>query len=209
MIVVKLGGSFFDSPELIEWLKVLSEHGAGKVVIVPGGGPFADQVRNAQKQHGFNDSIAHKMALHAMDQFGFFLIGMAEKNIPDHKLIAANSEQKIREAIINKQTPVWLPSQQLKDNQDIPQNWTVTSDSLSAWLAKELIADQLVLIKRTNADLERPIKELEQEGVIDSSFINFIEQSDFKMKFLNVRQVLFIKDFLKEFYATDCVVHIK
>ncbi len=47
--------------------KILSEEGAGKVVIVSGGGPFADQVRDAQKRWKFNDQQAHQIALHAMD----------------------------------------------------------------------------------------------------------------------------------------------
>ncbi len=190
MIVVKLGGSFFDSLELIEWLEVLSGEGAGKVVIVPGGGPFADQVRDAQKQHNFNDPIAHEMALHAMDQFGLFLIGMAEKHDPEHKLIAVNSEQQIREALKNKQTPVWLPSKQLKDNQEIPQNWTVTSDSLSAWLAKELKAEQLFLVKRSNIDFDQPIEVLEKESIVDTSFKYFIKGTTIKIEFSNEGQQL-------------------
>lgn len=189
MIVVKLGGSFFDSPDLFEWLKVLSKDGAGKVVIVPGGGPFADQVREAQKQHKFNDQIAHKMALHAMDQFGLFLIGMAEKQ--DQQLIAANSKQQIKEALKNKQTPVWLPSKELKNNKEIPQNWSVTSDSLSAWLAKELNADQLILIKR--CDVDQSIKELEKRSVVDSSFQNFINGVDLKIDILNSDQQYYFK----------------
>ena len=32
-------------------------------------------------------------------------------------------------------------------DQSIPQNWQVTSDSLSAWLANKLAADQLILVK--------------------------------------------------------------
>lgn len=196
MIVVKLGGSFFDSPDLAEWLKVLSEDGAGKLVIVPGGGPFADQVREAQKQHKFNDQIAHKMALHAMDQFGLFLIGMAEKQ--DQKLIAANSKQQIQEAIKNKQTPVWLPSKELENNKEIPQNWSVTSDSLSAWLAKKINADQLILIKRTNVDSDQSINELEKKNIVDSSLEYFLERVNFKTNYFSAEQYSNIKEMLQK-----------
>ena len=39
LIVVKLGGSHAFSSELRDWLAAIV-HGAGHVVIVPGGGPF-------------------------------------------------------------------------------------------------------------------------------------------------------------------------
>ena len=196
MIVVKLGGSLFDYPKLTDWLKILSEDGAGKVVIVPGGGPFADQVRDAQKQWKFNDQQAHKMALHAMDQFGLMLVGVAEEH--GYDLISACSKQEIHEILANKKTPVWLASKWLENNAEIPQNWTVTSDSLSAWLAKELNADQLTLIKWTRTDLEVSIEELEKNNVVDSSFMNFLKEVGFIISFIRVDQQLFMKKLLEE-----------
>ena len=41
MRVVKLGGSLSGAPELKAWLAALAG-AAGRVVLVPGGGPFAD-----------------------------------------------------------------------------------------------------------------------------------------------------------------------
>ena len=43
-IVVKLGGSVVRSPELDAWLDALAK-GAGRIVVVPGGGALADEVR--------------------------------------------------------------------------------------------------------------------------------------------------------------------
>jgi aspartokinase-like uncharacterized kinase len=45
MWVVKLGGSLLGSPELPRWLDTLVKISDGKVLIVPGGGMFADAVR--------------------------------------------------------------------------------------------------------------------------------------------------------------------
>ena len=67
--VVKLGGSLQGSPNLRRWLKVIAAS-AAPVVIVPGGGPFADEVRLAQKRLKFSDAVAHHMALLAMEQYG-------------------------------------------------------------------------------------------------------------------------------------------
>ena len=72
MWVVKLGGSLCEqAPEtspLRDWLDLLVCEGAGRVVIVPGGGKFADAVRGAQAQWCFDDLTAHNMALLAMSQ---------------------------------------------------------------------------------------------------------------------------------------------
>src|SRR2546426_2358433 len=67
--VIKLGGSFAFSADLGDWIAAIAAC-AGRVVIVPGGGPFADVVRAAQVQMGFDDRAAHRMALLAMAQYG-------------------------------------------------------------------------------------------------------------------------------------------
>ncbi len=195
MIVVKPGGSLFDYPELSEWLKILSEEGAGKVVIVPGGGPFADQVRDAQRRWKFNDQQAHQMALHAMDQFGLMLIGIAEEH--GYDLIPASSRQEIDEILASKKTPVWLPSKWLENNIEIPQNWAITSDSLSAWLAKELKAEQLILIKRIEIDKNATLSELEKNNTIDSSFNSFMCDICFETCCLSADQYVSMREILE------------
>ena len=43
------------------------------VLVVPGGGPFADAVRAVDEQVGLDDDVAHALALRAMDQLGVLL----------------------------------------------------------------------------------------------------------------------------------------
>lgn len=65
--VVKLGGSLLADPaRLRAWLGRLAAGALGPCLIVPGGGPFADAVRNAQAALGFDDALAHRLALDAM-----------------------------------------------------------------------------------------------------------------------------------------------
>ncbi len=73
--VVKLGGSLADSAQLPRLLRELAR--LPDLVIAPGGGPFADAVRRAQKERGFDDAAAHDMALLAMAQFGRMLAAQA------------------------------------------------------------------------------------------------------------------------------------
>lgn len=145
MWVVKLGGSLLGTPQLQEWLDMLAQQSDGRVVIVPGGGVFADAVRSAQPAAGFDDAVAHHMALLAMEQFGLVLRAMQPK------LVMAGSELEIAERSWQHRAIVWMPSQMVLADEEVPQNWEVTSDSLAAWLAWKIGADGLVLVK--HADL--------------------------------------------------------
>ncbi len=70
MIVLKIGGSLFDSArELLKW--VADEE--RDVLVVPGGGAFADKVRDVYGTTTLSDDAAHWMALLAMDQYGYYL----------------------------------------------------------------------------------------------------------------------------------------
>lgn len=103
MWVIKLGGSLLSSGNLKEWLSIIVEHGAGKLTIVPGGGIFADQVREAQQKWQFDDKTAHQMALLAMEQYAHLLHFYA----PD--LSFTDSIEGIEKAVSLNQVPVWLP----------------------------------------------------------------------------------------------------
>ncbi len=76
-IVVKLGGSVVRSGELPAWLDAIA--GAQvPIVVVPGGGALADEVRACQSQLGFGDQAAHRMALLAMDQLAWAVAGLRQ-----------------------------------------------------------------------------------------------------------------------------------
>ena len=166
--VVKLGGSLASSPSLRAWLDVFTSAGGGRMVIVPGGGPFADAVRAAQRQQGFDDTSAHHMALLAMEQYGRMLIGMQPA------LVAAGTGSAIGSALARGEVPVWMPSAMVLACADIPAGWNVTSDSLAAWLAAELHAEVLVLIKSVQVTEARATwMELASRGWVDLEFPRF------------------------------------
>jgi aspartokinase-like uncharacterized kinase len=168
MWVVKLGGSLLGTPELNAWLSLLAEHSDGRIVIVPGGGVFADTVRKHQIAGGYGDATAHHMALLAMEQYGFVF-----KSIQPTLAMAA-SELEIAERSWQHRAIVWLPSQMVLAEDGIPASWDVTSDSLAAWLAKKIGADRLVLVKH-EAVVEQPVpvRRLTDEGILDAAFEQF------------------------------------
>jgi len=141
MWVVKLGGSLARAPQLQDWITALAEHGAGRVIIVPGGGPFADLVRAEQARTGFRDGAAHAMAILAMEQFGFMLEGLHPA------LCAAATEMELRTALAEGRAPVWLAYPMVIRDGTLPRDWSVTADSLALWLAIHLKAEGLMLAK--------------------------------------------------------------
>ena len=138
MWVIKLGGSLLGSPELSQWLDLFAHHGDGNIVIVPGGGIFADAVRESQKYSGCSDAVAHRMAVMAMDQYGVLMAGL------NPAFVTAESELEIAERCWQHRAIVWLPSAMVNADEAIPKNWQVTSDSLAVWLAAKLNAEHLV-----------------------------------------------------------------
>jgi aspartokinase-like uncharacterized kinase len=166
--VVKLGGSLANSEELPQWLDVVATAGAGKVVLVSGGGPWADEVREAQKREGFDDRLAHRKALRAMEQYGKVLIGMRANLVP------AADIAEIHEALRNRQIAVWMPHAMVVADPSIPESWDVTSDSLGAWLAKQLNASALLLVKSVKIEgLQPGIEDLMRRGWVDPAFAKF------------------------------------
>ncbi len=166
MWVIKLGGSLLGSSELNLWLDIVARHGDGKVLIVPGGGIFADAVRDAQISSGIDDATAHRMAVMAMDQYGVLMTGLSPR------LVTARSELEIAERGWQHRGIVWLPSDMICADESIPMNWGITSDSLAAYLAAKLNAEHLILVKssRPDADQQVSLEKLTKEGFVDSAF---------------------------------------
>jgi dihydroneopterin aldolase len=165
--VIKLGGSFAFSSELRDWIKAIVGH-AGRIVIVPGGGPFADTVRKAQAQMCFDDRTAHRMAVLAMEQYGHAIASMSKR------LQLADLLEAIRQGLAGGKVPVWLPAQMVLADADIPQSWDVTSDSLAAWLAGRIGAERLILVKHLETTGSTVLaSNLVASNMIDGAFPKF------------------------------------
>src|SRR5215467_6676762 len=141
LTVVKLGGSYAFSLQLPAWLEALAAC-AGRVVIVPGGGPFADVVRDAQAKMRFSDDTAHQMGLMAMSQFGCAVANLGKD------YVMAGSLDAIHNAVRARQVPVWSPLPMALETAALPASWDVTADSLAAWLAARLGTLRVVFVKQ-------------------------------------------------------------
>jgi aspartokinase-like uncharacterized kinase len=148
--VVKLGGGLlahaehFDAALATISVAARSRH----LLIVPGGGPFADAVRDADRRLDLSDAAAHWMAVLAMDQFAHVI---AEK-LPRAVIVAEARE--IADALSAQPVghiPVLAPYRWLRETDPLPHSWEVTSDSIAAWVAARVGASRLVLVKPPGA----------------------------------------------------------
>lgn len=149
---------------LRDWLAMLAEAGAGRVVIVPGGGRFADAVREAQAQWRFDDLAAHNMALLAMAQTAHLLCALHPA------LQRCDREADIATALRHGRVAVWSPLDAQRDQADADTHWGVTSDSLALGLAQRLGAQRLVLVKSCAIDPALTLAQLGERGIVDSAF---------------------------------------
>jgi aspartokinase-like uncharacterized kinase len=164
--VLKIGGSLLESDEAARLMRGLAASRPPQLVIVPGGGRFADEVRAAQKQHGFSDSIAHHMAMLAMEMAGAMLMDCAPG------FAFAETEAGFAAAWQRHETPIWAPARMALASPEIPASWDVTSDSLAAWLAGHISATRLLLVKSCDvpAALGSDAPALASAGIVDPEF---------------------------------------
>lgn len=175
MKIIKLGGSLLSAKALKECLERIA-HFDTPTVIVPGGGVFADQVRVVQIEWGLDDGTAHAMAILAMQQMAWLMKSLQpDFTIHDQADALAESDK----------IAIWAPGLSELDQAGIPVGWTITSDSLSAWLARRLQAEELIIIKSCAIPTDVSIPQLQQLGILDAGFMQFCESRTFKFSILN------------------------
>ena len=142
-LVVKVGGALSHVPgaldDVARALPRLAR--AQPVIVIPGGGPFADQVRRTQHDLGASEDAAHWMAILAMDQYAHLL---AER-VPGGRLV--EEPGAIAAVLSAGEIAVLAPSRWLRAADTLPHSWDATSDSVAAFVAGALDAVRLDLIK--------------------------------------------------------------
>jgi aspartokinase-like uncharacterized kinase len=171
--VVKLGGSLVSDPVLPALLQSLADLAkTRKLVVVPGGGPFADAVRATCEAHDPGPSAAHWMAILAMDQHAHLLAGLLPGGV------LASAPRELHEITASRRLALLAPFLWLRRADPLPHGWHVTSDSIAAWVAAQLGAPRLVLLKSVEgvaaADgslaLEADATAAAAQGVVDDYF---------------------------------------
>jgi aspartokinase-like uncharacterized kinase len=130
------------------------------VVVVPGGGPFADSIRALQPQMKFSDAVAHRLAMLAMQQMAELIVS----HQPRFEI--AQSLDEISSVLESGQVPVWAPLRMISGDAAVPADWSATSDSLAARLA-EFLGARFVLLKSVDVEAGADLDSLARSGVVD------------------------------------------
>lgn len=140
--VVKIGGRLGRGDRLPQLCTRLAELGGRhRLLVVPGGGAFADEVRDSDARFGLSPHATHWMALLAMDQYGLLVADLIPRGVAVRSLAAAE------EVAADGAVPVLLPHDLVRRDDDLPHSWQVTSDSVAAWVAGLASARLLVVLK--------------------------------------------------------------
>ncbi|WP_054848568.1 uridylate kinase [Methanoculleus chikugoensis] len=171
-LVVKVGGSLFD--RVVPLLDLFREAGR-PVLIVPGG----REVRRPRPALDVSEDAAHWMAIAGMEQFAWYI---ASHGIPATSALALPAE-----------ATVLLPTALSVKPIPLSHSWDVTSDTIAAWVARELSADLLLLksvdgihhhrklIARVGGDPDLVSDE------VDPAFIRFVFDHDLRARVVNGR----------------------
>jgi aspartokinase-like uncharacterized kinase len=140
--VIKIGGSLAEAPERLKALCLKLSELAKKyaVIVVPGGGRFADVVRDFDQRFALSSGISHKMAILGMDQFGLLLSDIMPDSHLFHRL------ENAKELLEAKTLPIFLPSHLMFQENPLANSWEVTSDSIATYVAGRVHARKVILV---------------------------------------------------------------
>ena len=113
-----------------------------KIIVIPGGGSFANFVRSLDDALQIGDDLAHWIAIYSMNYNGIILNG----KYPNLETIEElKTFQNAKQMFC-----IFLPYSFLREDDPLPHNWDVTSDSIALYVANKLKLKQCFLIKNVD-----------------------------------------------------------
>ncbi len=187
LTVVKVGGSLYDLPDLAPRLRRwLAAECAGGVLLVPGGGPAANVMREFDRRHHLGEEASHWLALRALSLNAHFLAALlSPASVLDDVEACQRAWQENNIPILDvfsfARTDEARPGR-------LPHSWTVTSDALAARVAVVAQASELVLLKSTTIPPGVDWHEAGRLGWVDAVFAEVLRAApDLRVRAVNLR----------------------
>ena len=170
MWVLKLGGSWLKNRKLKDLLQNLILYNNSDIVLVVGGGVFADAVRLSQKFLKFDDKFANYLAIKATENYAESINSL----FPEIKLTKNLNELKKKDGL-----KIWLPGKTLKNESTFTKNWNSTSDSIACWLGRKISAKGVIFVKSLNFEKNQnyKLKDLQNKGILDENISNYTNKN--------------------------------
>jgi 5-(aminomethyl)-3-furanmethanol phosphate kinase len=173
LVLLKLGGSLLDLPEFCGLVrKLITMRPEPGVLLVVGGGRTADLVRDWDRTHQLGEEAAHWLALDAM-RLNERLVSQL---IPE--LRAVRNARQVAAAVADRVpallcTDCFVRWGESAGHPPLPRTWQTTSDSIAAWSATLLAAEELILVKSVPLPNRRSLEEAAEAGFVDPLFPSF------------------------------------
>ena len=179
LTVVKVGGSLYDLPDLEPRLRRWSRAWGGEVLLVPGGGPTVNAVRELDYWHNLGEEKAHWLALAALSLNAHFLAQLLGEacTLTLERIVPPTHPGAL--VILD---PLAFASRDEVHPDHLPHSWDVTSDSIAARFAIVHGARSLVLLKSVTIPPEMSWAEASQLGFVDVMFPRLVEQAGPKLR---------------------------
>lgn len=161
--VIKIGGSLAkrhsDLKRVCRRMAALARK--HKLLIVPGGGTFADVVRELDRAHRLSATAAHLMAVLGTDQYGILLSSTVRgaKTVKDLKAARQFQSKGL--------LPILLPSKMTFEDNYLAHSWNVTSDSIAARIAGLSHANMLILVKDVDGIFDKDPKKKNAKIIVE------------------------------------------
>ena len=166
IVVVKVGGSLLDWPGLADALGAdLACRRADRVVLVVGGGRFADALRDVDAAQALGEARSHALAPR--------VLGLTAAVLADFVpgLEAVDDVADLGATWSRGKVPVLAPRRFLLEDDrrpdPLPHAWSTTTDAIAARLAVRLGAAELALLKSTPAPSGLDLAGSARLGLVD------------------------------------------
>ena len=168
MWIVKIGGSWLKNPKLPLLINFLQKFAKEKIVLVAGGGVFAETVRSVYISNKMTEETGHILAMKATEIFAYYL-----KSI-NPKISITNKNTNF----IKKNLNLWIPTEKLSFEKKFKKNWESTSDSIATWLYSNTKSKGVVFVKSLSFKNEEKLKlnDLQKKKILDFNVKNYIKK---------------------------------
>jgi len=186
--IIKIGGSLFDMPHLrgrlLRWLDCSLYPGD---LLIPGGGPTADAIRDFDQRHALGEEKAHWLALRALSLNAHILAAFfPTADVIGDPAMSMSCWQSGRLPVLDAHAFALADEGR---HGCLPHSWNVTSDSVAARVAVVTGAGLLFLLKSITIPESVDWDEAAQRGWVDGMFADVVRQSPtLQVRAINLRE---------------------
>lgn len=169
--VVKLGGSLLVREDLVDRLhRWYTAQRAAETLLIVGGGELIDAIRRLDRVRPGDPAAVHWRCVDLLRA----TFETVTEWFPGWAVIASDAQfhQQLRDGFArDRPTLVSVSAFYRRDSAaGLPEDWRTTTDAIAAFLAHQVDADELVLLKSCEVDASADPTDLAAQGIVDPAF---------------------------------------